>query len=101
VTYEGGVENEGTFYSLNTGLKPFVILQFPLGTEGTSLGIYGQGFVTGPATAVSFNGTAASFTVASDTYMTATIPTGATKGYVTVSEPSATLKSNRIFTPKP
>jgi uncharacterized repeat protein (TIGR03803 family) len=101
VTYEGGADDDGTFYSLNTGLAPFVILQFPLGTEGTSLGIYGQGFVNGPATAVSFNGKTASFTVVSDTYMTATIPTGATKGYVTVSEPSATLKSNIIFTPKP
>jgi uncharacterized repeat protein (TIGR03803 family) len=100
VTYEGGVDNEGTFYSLNTGLKPFLLLQFPLGTEGTSLGIYGQGFITGPATAVSFNGKAASFTVVSDSYMTATIPSGATKGYVTVTEPSGKLQSNREFTSK-
>jgi hypothetical protein len=89
------------FYSLNTGLKPFVSLQFPLGTEGTLLGIFGQGFLTGPATAVSFNGKAATFTVASDTYMTATIPSGASKGYVTVAEPSGTLQSNIKFTPKP
>jgi uncharacterized repeat protein (TIGR03803 family) len=101
VTAEGGIDDDGTFYSLNTGLKPFVALQFPLGTEDTSLGIFGQGFQTGPATAVEFNGKAASFTVVSDTYMTATIPTGATKGYVTVTEPSATLKSNIEFTPKP
>jgi uncharacterized repeat protein (TIGR03803 family) len=90
---------EGTFYSLNTGLAPFVSLQFPLGTEGTSLGIFGLGFST--ATAVSFNGKAASFSVVSDTYMTATIPTGATKGYVTVVEPSGTLQSIIKFTPKP
>jgi uncharacterized repeat protein (TIGR03803 family) len=101
VTYQGGVDDDGTFYSLNMGLKPLVILQFPLGTEGSSLGIFGQGFVTGPATAVKFNGKAAHFTVVSDTYMTATIPGGATKGYVTVSEHSAKLKSNIIFTPKP
>jgi uncharacterized repeat protein (TIGR03803 family) len=101
VTAEGGADDDGTFYSLNTGLKPFVTLQFPLGTEGTSLGIFGQGFVSGPATAVSFNGKAASFTVVSDTYMTAVIPNGAAKGYVTVTEPSGVLQSNLKFTPKP
>jgi uncharacterized repeat protein (TIGR03803 family) len=37
-----GFYGEGVFYSLNTGLKPFVTLQFPLGTEGSSLGIFGQ-----------------------------------------------------------
>lgn len=47
ITVEGGIDEDGTFYSLNTGLKPFVTLQFPLGTEGSSLGIFGQGFVTG------------------------------------------------------
>ncbi|MGA2965833.1 MAG: choice-of-anchor tandem repeat GloVer-containing protein [Terriglobales bacterium] len=103
VTADGGGSYPGyatgVFYSLSTGLKPFVSLQFPRGTEGSSLGIFGQGFQTGPATAVSFNGTVASFTVVSDTYMTATIPTGATKGYVTVAEPAGTLQSKIKFTP--
>jgi uncharacterized repeat protein (TIGR03803 family) len=101
VTWTGGeADFYGTFYSLNTGLKPFVTLQFPLGTEGTSLGIFGQGFVTGPASAVSFNGKTAAFTMVSDTYMTATIPSSATKGYVTVTEPAGVLRSNIEFTPK-
>jgi uncharacterized repeat protein (TIGR03803 family) len=100
VTFEGGADDDGTFYSLNMGLKPFVLLQFPVGTEGDSLGIFGQGFQTGPASAVSFNGKRAKFTVVSDTYMTATIPTGATAGYVTVTEPSGALKSNIKFTPR-
>jgi len=93
-----GFYGEGVFYSLSTGLAPFISLQFPLGTEGTSLGIFGQGFTT--ATAVAFNGKAANFIVVSDTYLTATIPSGATKGYVTVTESSATLKSVIKFTPK-
>ena len=101
VTAEGGGNYpnaaEGTLYSLNTGLAPFVSLQFPLGIEGTSLGIFGQGF--SGATAVAFDGTPASFTVVSDTYLTAIIPTSA-KGYVTVTEGSGTLKSNIKFTPK-
>jgi uncharacterized repeat protein (TIGR03803 family) len=89
--YEGNPIDRGVFYSLNTGLKPYIILQYPLGKKGTSIGIFGVG-LTG-ATAVSFNGASAQFTVASDTYLTATIPTGATTGYVTVTTPSGPLKS--------
>jgi hypothetical protein len=39
----------------------------------------------------------AAFTVKSDTYLTATVPSGATTGKVTVTTPSGTLKSNKIF----
>jgi hypothetical protein len=99
VTEQGGSVSRGLFYGFNTGFAPFVILQFPLGPIGTTLGIFGQGFTT--ATAVAFNGTAADFTVVSDTYLEATIPTGATKGYVTVTEPTGTLQSNIKFTPNP
>jgi uncharacterized repeat protein (TIGR03803 family) len=93
-----GFYGQGVFYSLSKGLNPFLILQFPVGTEGTSLGIFGQGF--SGATAVAFDGTPASFTVVSDTYLIAIIPAGAKKGIVTVTESSATLKSNIKFTPK-
>jgi hypothetical protein len=54
-----------------------------------------QGF-TG-TTNVSFNGASASFTVVSDTYLTATVPSGATTGFVNVTTPGGTLKSNRMF----
>ncbi len=96
--YEGEGIGRGVFYSLNTGLKPYIILQFPLGGFGTTLGIFGQGFST--ASAVEFNGTLASFTVVSDTYLEATIPTGATVGYVTVTESTGSLKSAIKFTPQ-
>src|SRR5208337_54765 len=87
-TQQGGDNGQpigrGVFYSFSTGLKPYIILQFPRGTIGTAIGIFGQDF-TG-ASGVSFNGVAATnFTVESDYYLTATIPTGATTGYVTVS----------------
>lgn len=98
-TAQGGSVGRGVFYRLSTGLKPYIILQFPLGPIGTTLGIFGQGFST--ASAVEFNGTLANFIVVSDTYLTATIPAGATKGYVTVTESSGTLKSAIKFTPKP
>ena len=57
--------------------------------------ILGQGF-TG-ATDVSINGVPASFTIVSDTYIQATVPQGATSGYVTVTTPSGVLTSNVPF----
>jgi uncharacterized repeat protein (TIGR03803 family) len=92
----GDIHNTGVFYSLNLGLKPFVSLLLPSGKVGATVEILGQGF-TG-TTAVSFNGTAADkFTVVSNTYMTAVVPTGATTGLVTVTTPKATLQSNKKF----
>jgi hypothetical protein len=53
------------------------------------------------ATGVSFNGTGANFTIQSDTYLTATIPQGATTGFVTVTTSGGTLQSNVAFRVKP
>jgi hypothetical protein len=49
------------------------------------------------STSVTFNGTAATFTVESDTYITATVPAGATTGTVSVTTPTGTLNSNPVF----
>jgi len=95
VALEGGTYNYGTFFSLDLGLGPFVSLVSTSERVGHSIGILGQGF-TG-TTGVSFNGTSAKFNVASDTYLTATVPTGATTGFVTVATPAGKLKSNRKF----
>lgn len=94
-TTTGNSLGGGVFYSLNTGLKPFVSLLNWEGKIGKTVEILGQGF-TG-TTKVSFNGTSASFTVSSGTYLTAVVPAGATTGFVTVTTPSGTLKSNRKF----
>ena len=92
----GDINNTGVFYSLNLGLKPFVSLLPTSGKVGATVEILGQGFTE--AKAVSFNGTAAAkFTVVSNTYMTAVVPTGATTGLVTVTTPKATLQSNKKF----
>jgi len=92
----GDINNTGVFYSLNLGLKPFVSLLPASGKVGSTVEILGQGF-TG-TNAVSFNGTAAvRFTVVSNTYMTAVVPTGATTGLVTVITPKAALRSNKKF----
>jgi len=96
-TYLGGdINNTGVFYSLNLGLKPFVSLLPTSGKVGATVEILGQGF-TGTK-AVSFDGTAAAkFTVVSNTYMTAVVPTGATTGPVTVTTPKALLQGNKKF----
>jgi uncharacterized repeat protein (TIGR03803 family) len=85
----------GVFFSLNLGLNPFVSLVYTSGKIGKVVEILGQGF-TG-ATAVSFNGAPATFKVASNTFLMATVPSGATTGFVTVTTPSGTLTSNSKF----
>jgi hypothetical protein len=77
------------------GLGPFVAFVQAAGKVGQTGGILGQGF-TG-TTSVSLNGTPASFTVVSDTFIRATVPAGATTGYVTVTTPSGALTSNIPF----
>lgn len=66
------------------------------GPPGTSVTITGINF-TG-ATAVTFNGAAATFTVNSGTQVTATVPTGATTGPIAVTTPAGTGTSTASFT---
>jgi uncharacterized repeat protein (TIGR03803 family) len=91
----GSVHNYGVVYSFSIGLGPFVTFVRDSGKVGWRAEILGQGF-TG-TTAVSFNGTSAAFNVISDTYLTATVPDGATTGPVTVTTPKGVLKSNVPF----
>jgi len=84
----------GTAFSISVGLAPFVAFVRDSGEVGQTAQILGQGF--NGTTGVSFSGTAANFVVHSNTYLTATVPQGAT-GYVTVATPSGTLKSNVRF----
>jgi len=86
-------------YSLNAGLTPFTRLVTRSGKVGTVVGLLGQGFTT--VNGVSFNGVAATFKFVSDTYITATVPAGALTGAITVKSPTATLKSDRIFSVTP
>ena len=97
-TNHGGPVNVGygTIYSYNAGLKPFASLVIIWsGKVGTKVGILGQGFTT--ATQVSFGSAAATYTVVSDNYVSATVPSGATTSTVTVSEPSGDLVTPQTF----
>jgi uncharacterized repeat protein (TIGR03803 family) len=95
MTSHGGGAREGVVYSLDVGLGPFFSLVSTSGKVGKTIEVLGQGF-TGTS-AVSFNGTSATFKAVSDTYLTTTVPSGATTGFVTVTTPSGKLTSNKQF----
>lgn len=87
---------EGALYSMNVGLKPFAsLVVLTSGKVGTNVGIIGQGFSS--ATGVKFGTGPGTFTVVSDTYMTAAPATGATTGKVTVVIPSGNLTTPQKF----
>lgn len=85
----------GTIFSVDMGLGPFVAFLRGGAKTGQQFGILGQGF--SGTTSVSLNGTPATFTIVSDTFIKATVPTGATTGYATVTTPSGMLTSNVPF----
>jgi uncharacterized protein (TIGR03437 family) len=77
------------------GLGPFVKTLPTSGKVGATVKILGTN-LTG-ATSVTFNGTAATFTVVSPSLITTTVPVGAASGKVNVVTPSRTLASNVAF----
>ncbi|HXM45490.1 MAG TPA: choice-of-anchor tandem repeat GloVer-containing protein [Bryobacteraceae bacterium] len=94
-TVSGGASNWGTVFNLSVGLGPFVETLPSSGAVGSAVKILGSD-LTG-ATSVSFDGTAAAFTVVSPSLITTTVPVGATTGEVHVVTPSRTLSSNVPF----
>ena len=86
-----------TIAAYTTAPAPIITSFTPTnGPVGTSVTITGSNF-TG-ATAVRFNGTAASYTILSGNQITATVPTGAATGSVTVATPTGTATSTSSFT---
>jgi uncharacterized protein (TIGR03437 family) len=77
------------------GSRPFVETRPTFGKIGAAVEILGTKL--NGTTRVSFNGTAAVFTVVSNTEIKTTVPTGATTGFVTVTTPGSILKSNNKF----
>jgi uncharacterized repeat protein (TIGR03803 family) len=85
----------GTVFRLSVGLGPFVKAEPPSGKVGAAIKILGTNLAG--ATSVSFNGTAAVFTVVSSSEITTAVPAGASSGEVQVVTPSGTLSSNASF----
>jgi uncharacterized repeat protein (TIGR03803 family) len=96
LTEWGGPNYYGGLYSLDMGLGPFISFVRPTGKVGQTAEILGQG-LTG-TTSVSFNGIpATSYSVVSDTYLTAVVPSGVATGPVVVNTAAGTLTSNVDF----
>jgi len=90
----GGDEGNGIIFSLSTGLQRFVETLPTSGKVGTAVTILGEDF-TG-ATAVDFNGKAATFKVNSATEITTTVPAGATTGNVSVKLSTGSIVSTDL-----
>ncbi len=85
----------GTIWSLSMGLGPFVETLPTSGKVGASIKILGTNLKG--AASVSFNGVPATFKVASNSEITATVPAGATTGEVTVETAKGSVQSNVVF----
>jgi uncharacterized repeat protein (TIGR03803 family) len=85
----------GTVFSLAVGLGPFVVTNPNSGKVGAKVVILANNLRG--TTGVAFNGTAATFTVVSNTEIKTTVPSCATTGFVTVTTPNKKLKSNVVF----
>lgn len=95
VTTPSGTATSST--NFRVGGAPTITSFAPtFGPVGTVVTINGTNF-TG-ATSVKFNLTSASFTVDSDTKITATVPNGATTGPISVTGPGGTATSRAAFT---
>jgi hypothetical protein len=97
VTGPGGTGTSSSPFTVTSLPLPIVLSFNPTsGSAGTSVAIAGSGF-TG-ATSVLFNGTSAAFAVNSDTQITASVPSGAKTGPISVTGPGGTGTSTTSFT---
>jgi uncharacterized repeat protein (TIGR03803 family) len=95
MTNGGGAFGYGIVFSYSLNFGPMVKTVPTVGKVGSRIIILGNN-LTG-SSSVTFNGVAAAFTVESDTYISATVPAGATTGIVSVVTPTGTLNSNPQF----
>jgi uncharacterized repeat protein (TIGR03803 family) len=98
-TLKGGSGANGVFYGVGGNFAAFVAFVNGAAKVGKTVEFLGQGFKG--TTSVSFNGASATFKVISGTYMTATVPSGATSGFVTVTTRGGALTSNKEFVVNP
>jgi hypothetical protein len=93
VTTLGGTATSATTFTVAPTITSFTPESAPVGASVTIRGTTFSG-----ATAVTFNGRAATFTVTSATSILATVPPQATAGPLSVSTPGGTATSSSAFT---
>jgi len=95
VTSNGGASSAANF-SVTLPAPSISNFSPTSGAAGTSVSVVGTGF-TG-ATGVKFNGAAATFSIADDSHISATVPASATTGTITVTTAAGTAASASAFT---
>jgi uncharacterized repeat protein (TIGR03803 family) len=85
----------GTVFNLSMLLAPFVETRPDSGRVGASVIILGDNLAG--TTGVTFNGTAATLSLVSNSAIKVAVPVGATSGIVAVTTPSGTLKTIATF----
>jgi len=93
VTTPGGVLASNATYRVTPQITTF---SPPSGTVGTTVTIMGVSLTE--TSEVTFGGVSASFTVDSDTQVTATVPTGAKTGKIVITTPGGTATGATSFT---
>jgi uncharacterized repeat protein (TIGR03803 family) len=93
-TWQGGKNGAGTVFSLAAGLGAFVETIPGSGKVGTKVIILGTNLKG--ATAVRFNGIAATFKVVGGSEITTTVPIGASSGTVTVTTLGGTTLNSSV-----
>lgn len=88
----------GTIFKL---LSPPTIVKFSPSSGAVGAAVTITGVSLSQATAVAFNGTAATFTVVSDNQVTTTVPAGATSGTISLTSPAGTAVSSTSFSVTP
>lgn len=86
---------EGTIFSLDMDLGPYIEAQTNFGSVGRQIGILGNNLAS--TNSVSFNGVAATFQILADTLVKATVPAGATTGTIQLTNSSGTLSTKVPF----
>jgi hypothetical protein len=92
----GDTTSTQNFIAAAAGVPTITSFSPTSGTSGTSVTIYGTNF--GCTASVSFNGASASFAVNSASQITATVPSSATAGQITVTTSGGTDTSSSNFT---
>ena len=96
VTTSAGTGTSTSFFTVTVS-GPAITSCNPIsGAVGTPVTLIGTAFLG--ATTLKFNGTAATFTVGSDTVISTVVPAGATTGNITVTSPAGTGTTPSPFT---